>query len=374
VTGINETADRSVGLPIFDKSLCGGEGDRSSETIQVSSPLDIFILEGWSMGFPSIPDSDLKHLYERTISSPPSPAPYFTKHPLKSLMELNNYLSEFSSQVYPHFSTIVQIQPKSFEYVFKWRLEQEHHMKAGNGGRGMSDEQVHRFVERYMPGYEIWSEGVWGEMPWKGRGLRLFFGDQREVVKVEQPVAVRITTSPFIATQQDQAPSQRVTQDNKVGVQAIAEASSSRKTAEPSNTKPFNPNYSRNFLAGKSPLIPTYDALPPLATLHQDSQILKITPKFAFFPIQGPGGRLVVHDLTKKGRMIGGEGYLSTGSEIVDFDVERFNGGRVAVAGEDGVVRVWKIGSTGAEGSGEAVLLRGEALTYKAGVNSSTAD
>jgi WD40 repeat protein len=58
-----------------------------------------------------------------------------------------------------------------------------------------------------------------------------------------------------------------------------------------------------------------------------------------------------VHPLAKKGRMkLGGEGYLSSGVEIVDFAVELFDTGRVAVAGEDGAVRVWKVGQAGVNG------------------------
>jgi len=29
-----------------------------------------------------------------------------------------------------------------YEFIYKWRLQQEHSMKANNGGRGMSDEEV----------------------------------------------------------------------------------------------------------------------------------------------------------------------------------------------------------------------------------------
>jgi len=29
-----------------------------------------------------------------------------------------------------------------YEFIYEWRLQQEHNMKAKNGGRGMTDEQV----------------------------------------------------------------------------------------------------------------------------------------------------------------------------------------------------------------------------------------
>lgn len=53
-------------------------------------------------------------------------------------------------------------------------------MKANNGGRGMSDEEVEKFVDRYMPVYEVYkgTDGGCG-------GLRLVFGEDREVLDVQ---------------------------------------------------------------------------------------------------------------------------------------------------------------------------------------------
>lgn len=52
----------------------------------------------------------------------------------------------------------------------------------------------------------------------------------------------------------------------------------------------------------------------------------------------------------------GGEGYLSAGVEIADFDVEPFDreggGVRVAIAGEDGMIRIWTVGEDGIKGVG----------------------
>lgn len=84
-------------------------------------------------------------------------------------------------------------------------------MKAQNGGRGMSDEGVKQcvltslahsstshvvsFVDRYIPGYVFFGEGVskpfemQGDVkhpPWLGNGLRLVIGEERELVAVEE--------------------------------------------------------------------------------------------------------------------------------------------------------------------------------------------
>lgn len=192
ISTINEN-NTVVELPVFDKSLCGGEGDRSAETVKVQGPLDVFILEGWSMGFAPLPQEELEKAYEAkkatstTPTTRPGEFPYFTQHSLSSLNTVNEYLSAITSAIYPYFSVFVQVEPATYQDVFKWRLEQEHMMKQANGGKGMTDEQVDGFVQRYMPGYELWKEGIWrDDAPWAGRGLRLVYGSERDVVTVDQ--------------------------------------------------------------------------------------------------------------------------------------------------------------------------------------------
>ncbi|WVQ77976.1 hypothetical protein IAT38_000057 [Cryptococcus sp. DSM 104549] len=407
VETINSASGNTVNLPIFDKSLCGGEGDRSKETVKVTGPIDLFILEGWSMGFAPLSESELKAAYANPKpASPATSKTYFPNHPLSSLSTLNFYLTDFASAVYPFFSSFIQVEPVSYDYVFAWRLEQERAMKAKNGGKGMSDEQVEKFVERYMPGYELWKEGIWKEgAPWSGKGLRLKYGEGREIIEVGVPTpvvnggasekVVKPSPEPAVPAKteaQEKAPSPAVAvtpattaapTPASAAVPAPAPApvpaptpapvsapssslpKPSATQQPPTSSERFNPQWSRKFLAAKSPLIPTYDSLPALSTLHQDSKVLKITPHLAFFPIQGTGGRLGVHPLKKKGRVaVGGEGYLSGGVEIVDFDAELGSGGRVAVAGEDGVIRVWKVSPEGIQGVGPEPdqILHGKAI------------
>ncbi|KAK8869948.1 hypothetical protein IAR55_000517 [Kwoniella newhampshirensis] len=389
-----------VNLPIFDKSLCSGEGDRSTDTVKIEGPIDVFILEGWSMGFAPLSDTQLVKRYENPKSaSPNTPNTYFPLHSLDSLQTLNSYLADFASAVYPFFSAFVQVEPVSYDYVFAWRLEQERNMKAKNGGKGMTDEQVEKFVERYMPGYELWKEGIFAKgTPWEGRGLRIEFGASREVINVVRPETVP-HTGDGLSDEQKQIPS--ATQDLTTSTPPVSSGSipkptvvaspaSQRQpdqsaptatqagdvpttiantTAQPSslsaNKKPYNPKWSRKLLAGRSPLIPSYDSIPSLSTLHQDSKILKITPYLAFFPIHGTGGRLGVHPLAQKGRLpTGGKGYLTGGVEITDFDAELGPGGRVAVAGEDGIIRVWKVSPEGVHGVGPepSQILKGQGI------------
>ncbi|WWC69610.1 uncharacterized protein I206_103553 [Kwoniella pini CBS 10737] len=420
VKHINNTPGRPVNLPIFNKSLCDGEGDRSDSTVKINGPIDVFILEGWSMGFAPLSESALKAAYDNpTPASTQTTDIYYTRHTLSSLQTLNTYLSEFAQAIYPTFKAFIQVEPLSYDYVFKWRLQQEHAMKSSNGGKGMTDEQVQRFVERYMPGYELWKEGINNSgTGWEGRGLKLIFGSEREILDIFRPATIPIDKAnevkeeekgdiqlkqvqkiaeektitlkdkevpvqveqvgkteitPFppltqpeakpVSTESAASPKPSLQASQPITATSNLRQKASANTQAPPNER-YNPNWSRKFLAGKSPLIPTYDALPPIQTLHQDSRILKSNSRLAFFPIQGTGGRLNVHPLSKKGRLsVGGEGYLSAGVEIVDFDVE-LAGDRVAVAGEDGLIRVWTVDSKGIEGVGPEAdqILKGKGI------------
>lgn len=48
---INEDRAATVTLPVFEKSLHDGKGDRLPHGVLVKSPVDVVIMEGWCMGF-----------------------------------------------------------------------------------------------------------------------------------------------------------------------------------------------------------------------------------------------------------------------------------------------------------------------------------
>jgi pantothenate kinase-related protein Tda10 len=150
--------------------------------VPVTNPIDVFILEGWSMGFQPIGATELTRRYNDALSSHASPRPVFLDHSLESLIQVDSYLSTAAQTLYPPFQVLIQIRPESYDYVYEWREEQEHAMIARRGA-GMTDEQVEAFVRRYMPGYELWSDV--GDA-WRGRSLVLWFGRGRDVVKTER--------------------------------------------------------------------------------------------------------------------------------------------------------------------------------------------
>lgn len=187
---INTSEGGRVHLPIFDKSLFEGEGDRSKEIVSVEAPLDVVLFEGWSVGFSPLDEEELESRYrkaEEVARDSPESAPAFLNHSFEDLKTVNQYLRHTASQLWSFFTVFIQLEVESLSQIYLWRLEQEHAMMAQNGGTGMTDEQVRVFVERYLPGYELWMEGIKAgtyAQRWRGRGLSLVYGAGREVLEV----------------------------------------------------------------------------------------------------------------------------------------------------------------------------------------------
>jgi D-glycerate 3-kinase len=145
--GTPPPSERGVMLPFFDKSLHGGEGDRipKEEWSAVHAPLDVIILEGWFIGFaPCSPNK----LEERYVAPTPSLENTFDLRSFckkDDIVEINSKLADYQAW-WNMIDVFVQLSPQDGNLlnVYKWRLQQEHAMKAKNGGHGMSDEQVKR--------------------------------------------------------------------------------------------------------------------------------------------------------------------------------------------------------------------------------------
>ncbi|GAA5902649.1 putative ATP-dependent kinase [Sporobolomyces salmoneus] len=196
---------REVKIPRFEKSLHGGEGDRLPEskwpTVK-GGEVDLVLFEGWMLGFKSIPvKEDLSKVYEQAKAEPKSrevkellggidyDEPFILRSKLNDLEKLNEELKEYE-RLWELVDGWVELRPERLGYVWQWRLEQEHTMKAKNGGIGMTDEQVKTFISRYMPGYELFSSvskiPKGNESKKHGSLLTVEIGKQRQVVNVEE--------------------------------------------------------------------------------------------------------------------------------------------------------------------------------------------
>lgn len=131
LANINNTSRGSTELPVYDKSKFNGKGDRSTEIVNVEGPIDIVIFEGWATGFYSIPDNELRSVYEQAQKDPKKYAqarygyddPFFLSHDIKSLLQINEKLKEYESLMWEYIDCFIQLKPESMSYVWKWRLE-----------------------------------------------------------------------------------------------------------------------------------------------------------------------------------------------------------------------------------------------------------
>ena len=203
VAKINEPGAEPVQLPVFDKSLHAGEGDRAAQTIPLPPPVDVFILEGWSMGFLPLSEDQVA----RKLNEAPQDSP-LRQHSLQDLLQINENLKGYADSWYNGFDAFLQIRPTDLQHVYTWRLQQEHAMKAANGGQGMTDEQVkacvdspshfppgpfrltnsaslHSFVDRYMPGYLLFLDTIPLAPSWKGNGKSVLIDLSRTVIAQE---------------------------------------------------------------------------------------------------------------------------------------------------------------------------------------------
>ncbi|KAJ7072642.1 P-loop containing nucleoside triphosphate hydrolase protein, partial [Mycena amicta] len=188
---------QEVELPRFDKSLFNGEGDRvpsgSPDAVIARPPVDVVLLEGWCVGFYPISTEELHARWDGAWSEERDRLRLGDAVRKEDIVAANERLKSYIP-IWDMFDVFIQLQPAApldgqsrFSVVYKWRLQQEHHMKAGNGGRGMDDAAVKAFVDRYIPGYVFFGDGptlgfAGREPRWKGRLQVCTLDENRSVV------------------------------------------------------------------------------------------------------------------------------------------------------------------------------------------------
>jgi D-glycerate 3-kinase len=134
---INKSKSTVVHLPVYDKSLHSGFGDRTAETVDVQGPIDVVVFEGWMLGFYPIPENTLRARYENptttlptgedSIASQPGRehlrGPFFPQHSLESLLQINSLLASYSERLWPKITTFIQMRPLDMGFIWEWRLQ-----------------------------------------------------------------------------------------------------------------------------------------------------------------------------------------------------------------------------------------------------------
>jgi len=105
-------------FPIYDKTLKDGLGDRSCNVKKVEKNTNIFIIEGWCIGF-------VPKFIEETVD-----------------IHVSLY---FNIMDYLDGIVILKSDPHN---AYKWRKQSEEHQK-----NGLSSEQIEEMVDRFFPTY-----------------------------------------------------------------------------------------------------------------------------------------------------------------------------------------------------------------------------
>lgn len=197
-TSLNDDGNHEARVPSFDKSKFDGEGDRAPE-IQwrpMKLPLDVLIFEGWCMGFSAIPEHDLEARWTAARQHPELDDPEgfsvhtLSRHSLEHLKRVNDNLRRYNETFMTPRSLdyLIHLDTEELSNVYRWRLDQEHALWKQRGS-GMSDQAVVKFVQGYMPAYELYLDALQHHSfvePRKGREdektqLRVLLGPGRDI-------------------------------------------------------------------------------------------------------------------------------------------------------------------------------------------------
>ena len=152
----------SMLLPRYDKSLHAGKGDRIdiSQWQEVTLPVDIVLVEGWMLGFPSLsPD----RIQDPNLSQ--------INYLLENYGAWSSFLDEF-----------VYLYPQDPYFVLDWRIEAEERMKA-RGLTGMTDKEVREYAELFLPAYEMYGPVLAEQLLPGVSSLKIEIGKNRLPVK-----------------------------------------------------------------------------------------------------------------------------------------------------------------------------------------------
>lgn len=148
----------STYVPVYDKYLHSGQGDRlpMDKWRLIKGRQDIIILDGWMLGFQPVP--------EKTIQD-------------QNLMMPNRFLTEYFIWQ-KHLQVFIQLVPLEYNYVLKWRVEAEARARA-SGKSGMSQEQIEKYISKFLPAYELWGSRLERDFKINGPNLSIQIGFDR---------------------------------------------------------------------------------------------------------------------------------------------------------------------------------------------------
>ena len=129
---LNWKISGELNVPVFDKSLRNGLGDRSHWR---SDNPDLLIIEGWFLGIqPILDDANYKYINSEELS----PHEIFYRNKIQKNLE--TYL-----EIWSLIDNIWHLKPLRFEYMNIWKTNQEKEMFLQKGS-SLKDKQLSNFL------------------------------------------------------------------------------------------------------------------------------------------------------------------------------------------------------------------------------------
>ncbi len=153
-------ASETARIPVYDKALHGGRGDRRPEADWrvVTGPLDLVFVEGWMLGFTPVPEASLQDP--------------FLGPPNRALAEYDRWLRLIDA--------FVVLRAIDASFVLRWRVQAEEDM-AAKGRPGLDRAAIEDYIRRFLPAYATYG-GAPATIP-DDRQLTIWLdGDRRAVV------------------------------------------------------------------------------------------------------------------------------------------------------------------------------------------------
>lgn len=138
-----------VALPRYDKWANSGRGDQVPQAMwkPAKTPCDVLLLEGWMLGFKPTSDSEAVAIH---------PGLRLVNQKLKDYQAWDDLVDSFCV-----------LAVEDIRQVYAWRQQAETQMKQTRGA-GMSEEDVKKFVDNYMPAYAAYRQTLYASAAAEG--------------------------------------------------------------------------------------------------------------------------------------------------------------------------------------------------------------
>lgn len=127
---------RPVVVPRFDKSACGGAGDKAQP--EIIDSVEIVIFEGWFVGARPVNPA----VFEGEL-----PAPIVSDRDRTFARDMNDQLFDYVS-LWHRLDRLLILNPVNYRLSKQWRTEAEQRMRS-RGKSGMSDTEISQFVDYF---------------------------------------------------------------------------------------------------------------------------------------------------------------------------------------------------------------------------------